>query len=73
MTLYQGSTTTRDWITDADWQPIAPLQQSILWDSQVHRGFYFGLFGEFLSIPEATTEYWTDLNLSLAREYHVPP
>jgi hypothetical protein len=43
----QGSNSFRDWMTDFDWNPIAPLQQGVFWGSMVHRGFYLGLFGQF--------------------------
>ena len=45
--LVQGTNSIKEWITDADWKPMAPLLPGALWGAQVHRGFYLGLFGQY--------------------------
>ncbi|KAI0070278.1 alpha/beta-hydrolase [Panus rudis PR-1116 ss-1] len=43
---FKGSDRMRDWVTDADWSPMK-AEEGIAFGSNVHTGFYKGLFGKF--------------------------
>ncbi|KAI0336207.1 alpha/beta-hydrolase [Cubamyces sp. BRFM 1775] len=58
---FKGSSSFRDFVTDAKWRPINPLLPEIAWGSPVHQGFYEGLFG-----------YFKPSQVQLAQDYQVP-
>ena len=44
-------------MADVDCVPIAPFEPGVFWDSRAHRGFNFGLFGQFRAGSEFQVPY----------------